>query len=73
MTSHLSPPAGFSVFASDNGIVMTCGDGTYGCLGHGNWNNINTPKLVESLLTVDVAAIACGRRHVVVVGAYRTG
>ncbi|XP_043193950.1 serine/threonine-protein kinase Nek8-like [Amphibalanus amphitrite] len=47
---------------------MTCGDGTYGCLGHGNWNNINTPKLVESLLTVDVAAIACGRRHVVVVG-----
>ncbi|XP_043239693.1 serine/threonine-protein kinase Nek8-like [Amphibalanus amphitrite] len=59
---------GFSVFASDNGIVMTCGDGTYGCLGHGNWNNINTPKLVESLLTVDVAAIACGRRHVVVVG-----
>ena len=24
---------GFSVFASDNGIVMTCGDGTLGCLG----------------------------------------
>ncbi|XP_037090867.1 serine/threonine-protein kinase Nek8-like [Pollicipes pollicipes] len=59
---------GFSVFASDNGIVMTCGDGTYGCLGHGNWNNTSTPKLVESLLTVDVSAIACGRRHVVVVG-----
>ena len=56
------------MFASDNGIVMTCGDGTYGCLGHGNWNNTNTPKLVESLLTVDVAAIACGHRHVVVVG-----
>ena len=24
---------GFSVFASDNGILMTCGDGTLGCLG----------------------------------------
>lgn len=60
--------SGFSVFASDNGIVMTCGDGTYGCLGHGNWNNSSTPKLVESLLTVDVSAIACGPRHVVVVG-----
>ena len=24
---------GFSVFASDNGIVMTSGDGTLGCLG----------------------------------------
>ena len=25
---------GFSVFASDNGILMTCGDGTLGCLGN---------------------------------------
>ncbi|XP_037787785.1 serine/threonine-protein kinase Nek9-like [Penaeus monodon] len=59
---------GFSVFASDNGIVMTCGDGTSGCLGHGNWNSSAKPKLVERLLSVDVGAISCGSRHVVVVG-----
>ncbi|XP_047483303.1 serine/threonine-protein kinase Nek8-like [Penaeus chinensis] len=59
---------GFSIFASDNGIVMTCGDGTSGCLGHGNWNSSAKPKLVERLLSVDVGAISCGSRHVVVVG-----
>ena len=30
---------GFSVFASDNGILMTCGDGTLGCLGKGAFSN----------------------------------
>ena len=37
---------GFSVFASDNGIVMTCGDGSSGCLGHGDWNSTAKPKLL---------------------------
>lgn len=59
---------GFSVFASDNGIVMTCGDGSFGALGHGDWNSSALPKLVEELLTVDVSAVACGPEHVVVVG-----
>ncbi|XP_066971421.1 serine/threonine-protein kinase Nek8-like isoform X2 [Macrobrachium rosenbergii] len=59
---------GFSIFASDNGIVMTCGDGTSGCLGHGDWNSSTKPKLIERLLSVDVGAISCGSQHVVVVG-----
>jgi len=58
---------GFSVFASDNGIVMTCGDGSFGALGHGNWHSTSTPTMVESLLDVDVASVACGPEHVVVV------
>lgn len=41
---------GFSVFASDNGIVLTCGDGSSGCLGHGDWKNTNRPRLIETLL-----------------------
>ena len=41
---------GFSLFASDNGIVMTCGDGSQGCLGHGDWNMCVKPKLIEKLL-----------------------
>ena len=35
---------------SDNGIVMTCGDGSFGALGHGDWNSSARPKLIEQLL-----------------------
>ncbi|XP_070545873.1 uncharacterized protein [Ptychodera flava] len=60
---------GFSVFGSDNGIVMTCGDGSNGCLGHGDWSSASRPRLIEPLLSVDVTSISCGPHHVVVVGA----
>ncbi|XP_078620370.1 uncharacterized protein LOC144887197 [Branchiostoma floridae x Branchiostoma japonicum] len=59
---------GFSVFVSDNGIVMTCGDGSNGCLGHGDWMSASRPRLIEPLLSVDVRAISCGPHHVVAVG-----
>ena len=39
-----------------------------GCLGHGDWQSLSVPKLVESLLTVDISAVACGSGHVVIVG-----
>ncbi|XP_076308952.1 uncharacterized protein LOC143224678 [Tachypleus tridentatus] len=58
---------GFSVFSSSNGIVMTCGDGSQGCLGYGGWNSSSKPKLVEKLLSVDVLSVTCGPHHVVVV------
>ena len=41
---------GFSVFASDNGIIMTCGDGLQGCLGHGDRASTSKPRLIEALL-----------------------
>ncbi|KAK4312033.1 hypothetical protein Pmani_016499 [Petrolisthes manimaculis] len=50
---------GFSVFASDNGIVMTCGDGTFGCLGHGDWNSSAKPMLIELGEEV-VVNVRCG-------------
>ena len=59
---------GFSVFSSDNGIVMTCGDGSFGALGHGDWNSCARPTLIEGLLSVDVVDVGCGSEHVVVVG-----
>ncbi|CAG0922939.1 unnamed protein product, partial [Notodromas monacha] len=59
---------GFSAFASDSGIVMTCGEGNQGCLGHGDWNSSAKPKLIQQLLSVNVCGIACGSNHVVVVG-----
>ncbi|XP_077861662.1 serine/threonine-protein kinase Nek8-like, partial [Saccoglossus kowalevskii] len=60
---------GFSVFGSDNGIVMTCGDGSNGCLGHGDWSSASRPRLIEPLLSVDVTSLSCGPYHVVAVGA----
>ncbi|XP_072134252.1 uncharacterized protein [Mobula birostris] len=58
---------GFSVFISDNGIVMTSGDGAQGCLGHGDFFSTSRPCLIEALLGVNVQAIACGQQHVVCV------
>ncbi|KAJ8870688.1 hypothetical protein PR048_029712 [Dryococelus australis] len=57
---------GYSAFVSDSGMLMTCGDGTFGCLGHGDWNNVLRPRLVERLLSVDVAVLSCGSHHVAV-------
>ena len=44
----------FSVFLSDNGILMTCGDATSGCLAHGDWSSTSRPKLIESLLRQNI-------------------
>lgn len=57
----------FSVFLSKTGIVMTCGDGSKGCLGYGSLLNSFKPCMVESLLNHDVTYVACGYRHVVAV------
>ncbi|GFR93665.1 serine/threonine-protein kinase Nek8 [Elysia marginata] len=59
---------GFSVFGSDNGLVLTCGDGSQGCLGHGDWCSTSKPRLIESLLSFDVMAMASGTNHVFVIG-----
>ena len=37
-------------------------------LGHGDWQSLSVPKLVEALLSIDVSAVSCGPEHVVVVG-----
>lgn len=57
----------FSIFLGKTGIVMSCGDGSRGCLGHGNLKSCFTPLMVESLLNTDVVSIACGSKHVVAV------
>ena len=56
----------FTVFLTDNGLVLTCGHGEFGCLGHGDWLNINSPKLVDELMTLDIASLVAGANHVAV-------
>eukprot|EP00794_Sanderia_malayensis_P019542 gene19542-21474_t len=59
----------FTAFLSDNGLLLTCGRGDYGCLGHGNWTTLLKPKLNDELLTRDVISLSCGRHHVAVASA----
>ena len=53
------------MFLSDNGLLLTCGQGDVGCLGHGDAVTLNRPKLIDGLLMVDVATVSCGSSHVV--------
>lgn len=57
----------FSVFLSRTGIVLTCGDGSRGCLGRGDLSSSFTPCMVDGLLNMDVVQVACGARHVAAV------
>ncbi len=44
----------FSLFLTDNGIIMSCGRGDHGCLGNGAGTATavcSKPKLIEELLT----------------------
>ncbi|KAL0271844.1 UNVERIFIED_CONTAM: hypothetical protein PYX00_008810 [Menopon gallinae] len=60
---------GFSVFASASGMLMSCGEGSFGCLGHGDWTNAHRPKLIEKLLSVDITTISCGAQHILALSA----
>ncbi|KAL3525087.1 hypothetical protein ACH5RR_013459 [Cinchona calisaya] len=48
---------------SSDGQLFTCGDGTFGVLGHGNVQSISQPKEVESLVGLLVKYVACGPWH----------
>ena len=57
----------FSMFVSDNGLLLSCGSGQYGCLGQGDRSDGLKPKLIESLLQEDVIHVSCGPHHVAAV------
>lgn len=57
----------FSVFLSKTGIVMTCGDGSRGCLGIDEIVSSYKPIMIESLFNYDVTFIASGPKHVIAV------
>ena len=55
----------FSVFISDNDVIMSCGRGDMGALGHGDSKDCLKPRLIEALLSHDAMAVSCGADHVV--------
>ncbi|KAJ4828795.1 hypothetical protein Tsubulata_010808 [Turnera subulata] len=48
---------------SSCGRLFTCGDGTFGVLGHGNLQSVYQPKEVECLKGLWVKSVACGSWH----------
>uniref|UniRef100_A0A8C7Z9W5 Serine/threonine-protein kinase Nek8 n=1 Tax=Oryzias sinensis TaxID=183150 RepID=A0A8C7Z9W5_9TELE len=57
----------FTTCMTERGIIMTFGSGSNGCLGHGNFNDVTQPKIVEALLGYELVQVACGASHVVAV------
>ncbi|CAN4124399.1 unnamed protein product [Withania somnifera] len=60
---HASAGWNHSGFVSDTGYVFTCGDGSFGQLGHGDYISRCSPVQVLHFKTRHVEQIACGMRH----------
>ncbi|KAH9609186.1 hypothetical protein KSS87_002412 [Heliosperma pusillum] len=51
---------------SDSGSLFTCGDGSFGQLGHGDYQSYSSPTKVSFLSSKLVEQVACGMRHTLV-------
>jgi NIMA (never in mitosis gene a)-related kinase len=54
----------FLVLLTERNILMTSGNGSQGCLGHGDYEDGDQPRIVEALLAVEVESISAGSAHV---------
>ncbi|GAB2297260.1 hypothetical protein Dimus_031370 [Dionaea muscipula] len=61
--SHVSAGWNHSGFVSDSGKLFTCGDGSFGQLGHGDYLSYRFPTEVSFFGSKHVEQIACGMRH----------
>ncbi|XP_021731124.1 ultraviolet-B receptor UVR8 isoform X1 [Chenopodium quinoa] len=61
--SHVSAGWNHSGFVSDSGRLFTCGDGSFGQLGHGDYQSCSSPMEVSFFNSKHVEQIACGMRH----------
>lgn len=64
---HVSCGDLFTACVTDRGILMTFGSGAYGCLGHGNYNDVTQARIVEALLGCEIVKISCGVSHVLAI------
>ncbi|XP_027914148.1 ultraviolet-B receptor UVR8 isoform X2 [Vigna unguiculata] len=61
--THVAAGWSHSGFVSDSGCVFTCGDGTFGQLGHGDYASHCSPVKLPCFGDQRVAQVACGMRH----------
>ncbi|GMI70702.1 SENSITIVE TO ABA 1 [Hibiscus trionum] len=62
-----------SGFVSDEGCIFTCGDGSFGQLGHGDYRSHCSPVKVSFFVNKNVEQIACGMRHSLVLSKESSG
>ncbi|OAE31917.1 hypothetical protein AXG93_4485s1040 [Marchantia polymorpha subsp. ruderalis] len=55
--------AAHTVALTGSGDVYTFGQGAFGALGHGSKDDIDSPKLVETLWGLGIVQVACGENH----------
>ncbi|KAK7368131.1 hypothetical protein VNO80_10153 [Phaseolus coccineus] len=61
--THVAAGWSHSGFISDTGCVFTCGDGTFGQLGHGDYASQCSPVKLPCFVDQRVVQVACGMRH----------
>ncbi|XP_038704339.1 ultraviolet-B receptor UVR8 isoform X2 [Tripterygium wilfordii] len=61
--THVSAGWSHSGFVSDTGLLFTCGDGSFGQLGHGDYRSHCSPIEVSFFVNMHVNEMACGMRH----------
>uniref|UniRef100_A0A1B0CS11 non-specific serine/threonine protein kinase n=1 Tax=Lutzomyia longipalpis TaxID=7200 RepID=A0A1B0CS11_LUTLO len=54
----------FTIFWTNTGLVLSCGDNSRGALGHGDTINRSHPCVVDHLRNFKVIHVACGSNHV---------
>ncbi|GMI70698.1 SENSITIVE TO ABA 1 [Hibiscus trionum] len=65
--------AGWSHSGFVSGYVFTCGDGSFGQLGHGDYRSHCSPVKVSFFVNKNVEQIACGMRHSLVLSKESSG
>lgn len=61
--THVSAGWNHSGFVSETGAIFTCGDGSFGQLGHGDYNSHCYPRQASYFASKPVEQVACGMRH----------
>ncbi|KAL0421184.1 UNVERIFIED_CONTAM: Serine/threonine-protein kinase Nek8 [Sesamum latifolium] len=61
--THVSAGWNHSGFVSGSGAIYTCGDGSFGQLGHGDFKSQCSPVEVSFFSSKHVEQVACGMRH----------
>jgi hypothetical protein len=69
IVQHVACGDSFIACLTDKAMLMTCGHGADGCLGHGDYEDVAHARIVEALLSTEVTHIACGTAHMVAVTA----
>ncbi|PWA89908.1 regulator of chromosome condensation (RCC1) family protein [Artemisia annua] len=61
--THVSAGWNHSGFVTESGQLFTCGDGSFGQLGLGDYESHSSPMKVTHFASRHVEQIACGMRH----------